>query len=618
MISVSNDFKNCIKNENREIYGYVDVKYQNKSYEEEITQKPTILNIIKDEGLVYGNKTMIKYATLENNYTLLDGTFMVWNENKQINNGFISNALFEDIQDNTIIITNNSTTVSSKGITIYFAENLPFDFTVTITDINNKVIIDNVSNNQSYIYQYIFVDDIIVSTIELNISSIEFPDNRLRIAYVDFNLGDLYQGNELISFDVTEELDLLMEKIPTNTCKIKLNNYPNSYGGNRFDVINPQGIVKYLTNDTILEPYIGVLTEEHGIEYVKMGQFYLKDWSSNSDGNVTINGVSNIGKLKDISMTSDGNFLHKFFNGMNLSNKLETLTGLKFNVPIAKNILGTSTLYIWNIALKKTGWVNYLQSAFSFQMLTAFNGDPIITHKFYDSRDNVTTFDEINNTPVDKISQKELTKDVDFQINSIINTLEVSDTQYGTLTPSSETREDVLTTTYTLSNREEYTWYTLSKLTDYETATFSYTVTSGNGTAELIDSNYWLLYVKLSGDIGTTFDITYNGYIYESLPNRKNVYKTDILQGDKISLNYYDYGTRIDHYDWLQKYYFDNNKQYKVKASTIGDPSLVIGDTIAIQTRYNDMNDGYKNITITKQKFTYNGGLSCSIEGLGN
>jgi hypothetical protein len=50
----------------------------------------------------------------------------------------------------------------------------------------------------------------------------------------------------------------------------------------------------------------------------------------------------------------------------------------------------------------------------------------------------------------------------------------------------------------------------------------------------------------------------------------------------------------------------------------MGDPSLEIGDTIAIQTRYKDVNNGYKNITITKQQFTFDGGLQCSLEGVGD
>ena len=277
MINVSNSFKKAIKNDEREIYGYVNVKYQNKNYTKQVTQIPDNIDTIKPNGIINGSKLMTKYATLENNYTLLDGSFMVYNENKIVTNGFISNDLFENINDNTITITNNSTTTTSKGITIYFKENLPFNFNVTINFRDGNSIIDEVRNNQTYNYQYIFTEEKVINNVEIQILNVEFPKNRLRIASVDFNIGDVYEGEDLISFDVTEELDLMIENLPINTCTINLNNYPNSHRESKFDVINPNSIVNYLDNNTMIEPYIGVLTENNGVEYVPMGIFYLSN-----------------------------------------------------------------------------------------------------------------------------------------------------------------------------------------------------------------------------------------------------------------------------------------------------------------------------------------------------
>ena len=46
MISVSDGFKKAIKENDRRIYGYVDVKYQNKSFDKVETQIPTRLDIL--------------------------------------------------------------------------------------------------------------------------------------------------------------------------------------------------------------------------------------------------------------------------------------------------------------------------------------------------------------------------------------------------------------------------------------------------------------------------------------------------------------------------------------------------------------------------------------------
>ena len=124
MINVSNSFKEAIKNENREIHGYVEVKYQDNEYDLEVLETPTISEVVTSNGLVGGEKILKKLASLEDNYTLLDGSFMVWNENRPLESGFISNNVFEDINDSTIVIKNNTPNVLVKGITIYFKENL--------------------------------------------------------------------------------------------------------------------------------------------------------------------------------------------------------------------------------------------------------------------------------------------------------------------------------------------------------------------------------------------------------------------------------------------------------------------------------------------------------------
>ena len=94
MISVSNSFKDAIKNENREIYGYVEVKYQNDDYDLEVLQTPNTAEIVISDGLVNEGKVLKKFASLEDNYTLLDGSFMVWNENRPLEYGFISDDVF--------------------------------------------------------------------------------------------------------------------------------------------------------------------------------------------------------------------------------------------------------------------------------------------------------------------------------------------------------------------------------------------------------------------------------------------------------------------------------------------------------------------------------------------
>jgi len=608
MITVSDSFKKAIKDTNRRIFGYVDVKYQDNDYNTSVEQIPSVLSVVSDNGILSGSKAMQKYATLEHNYTLLDGSFIVWNENIIDNKGYISDDVFEDISNTSIVIENSSISTPVKGITIYFKENLPFNFTINITDDDNNIITENVTNNDKMAYQYIFDNEINVSQIELIVSQVEFPKNRLRIAYIDFNVSDIYEGDELVKFDVIEELDLLLENLPINNCSINLNNYPGLNGGNKFDPINPKGIVKYLNDDVTLKPYIGVLTEENGIEYVPMGVFYLSDWSSDTDGNVTLNGKSVLNKLKDIDIKPTS----RFFEGPLYINDFKNFISNTINVNL--NFISYSDGFN-NSFIKNTELFQYLMHIVPIFLYYKNNSTQEEEYrKFYVNRNNQITINKIVNNNVDSINRSELLEDVSYVANTRIKELLLSYNGLGILEYT--TPFDMAGGSHTLVTNEDYVWFLYNNV--LSPSDFSYTVNSGSGSATLVGYTYFMYCVKFTGTIGSRITINMkSGIKSSSTVNRTyTIVNDDVDYGDTLRIDEKDYYP-IDK-EYAKKIYFGLNKPYKVTAKTIGDPSLEIGDMISIQTRYQDTNDGYKNITITKQTFTFDGGLSCSLEGVGD
>lgn len=111
----------------------------------------------------------------------------------------------------------------------------------------------------------------------------EYPNRRIRISEIDFGISNIYENDELISFTTNEEIDILKQSVPINDCTINLNNYNRD-----FDPLNPQGLVKYLTQNCIIKPFCGVLVENAGAEYKSLGYYYLDNWNANVDGNVTL------------------------------------------------------------------------------------------------------------------------------------------------------------------------------------------------------------------------------------------------------------------------------------------------------------------------------------------
>lgn len=608
MINVSSSFKEAIKSENREIYGYVEVKYQDNEYDLEVLETPTISEVVTSNGLVGGEKILNKLASLEDNYTLLDGSFMVWNENRPLEYGFISDDVFEDINDSTIIIQNNTPNTLVKGITIYFKENLPFDFDFTLTYSDNTTEIHSVRNNTSMTYQYIFSEEMSVSTITLEVLRVEKPENRLRLAYIDFNISDLYEGDELVSFDVDEEIDLLFETVPVNTCVVNLNNYPNQDGGNKFDPINPTGIVNYLNDNVTVKPFIGVLTEENGIEYVSMGIFYLEDWSSENDGNVTMTCKNLISKLETTNIISDGNYLSPNHSAEYYNSYFNNITGYTFNL--------VSTFNIHQFYLRTINLMNWLR-CYTLENLT-YNSenDTYNKQQLHVTRNNIVTNSVLSDTLCDKISRKELKEDVKYITKKLINKVEIIDTDYTQQADISNKK--VVDANHILKKDVEYVWFQFDDMASV--TNFSYSVVSGSGSAELIDQNFFMVYIKFTGTVGSEIKVTCIGQVHSKTSENTLIFTNDLQSGETLKLNfdqYWLYSIRYRSKD-IANYCLTKDKKYKISLETMGDPSLEVGDTISIQTRYQDINDGYKDIIITKQHFSYDGGLSCTIEGEGD
>lgn len=611
MISVSDDFKKAIKSDNREIYGYVDVRYQDKSYDTTVIDVPQALEIVEPDGsgLIAGSKIMNKYATLENNYTLLDGSFTVWNENI-IYNGFISDELFENISNPKITIDNNTNT-PTKGITIYFKENLPFDFDVTFVDYDGNEIIDNVHNNQSMIYQYVFSQEKTIVEVSITINQVEFPKNRIRIAYVDFNLSDLFEGDELVSFDVTEELDLLAESLPINNCEVHINNYPSKNGGNKFDPINPKGITGYLNANVTIRPYIGVLTEMGGVEYVPMGVFYLSNWSSNPNGNVTLNGESILSKLRGLIIHPTTSFFTSGLQASDLKDFIENSSNV--------NVSFISYSNPWhNQFLENEDLFTYISSVIPYLLYYDNFTEPHKQYrKFYVDRYNTIRLNALNFSSVSSLSRNELTSDVEYITKNKIKQINTKQNAYGVY---SNYRSSTIISTFshTMTNTEEYLWFKSDNQLVDGTLSLNYSVTSGSATATIVGYNNTMICVKLTGTIDSVISMSCSGDIadVESTLRSYTFYNNNVDVGETIDINL-DKSINVTQ-RYFQNIYFELDRNYKVKAETLGDPSIAIGDTISVQTRYQEINDGYKDIIVTKQKFTFNGGLQCSIEGVGD
>lgn len=596
MEKVSSEFKNAINSDIRYLKGYVEVIYDNASKNKiSIAEVPDTIQYSLASEMIDDRRKIINYATLENEYTLLDGTFMLPNRNIIGNSaGFVSNLIFENSDK---IITLNLESVKSSGITIYFKDNIALKFKIVI---NDNIIIN--AENKKSTYQYIFEKEIIVNKFKLEITQMEYSDRRIRIPEIDFGLTQIYEDNELIDFQVEEELDLFAESLPINTCSVNISNYPDE-NGNKFDPINPKGIVKYLTENVILKPYIGILTSK-GVEYVKMGMFYLDDWNANE--NVTLNASGVLKKLKEKSIKADNDFFG-LQNIKSLSKIIKNTSNVETKFPDYSNN--------WNNSfLQNTDLFQYLQNILpNLLYFDNFTTPYQEYRKFYENRNNELVINEISNKSVTKISRYELLEDVKYETRKQLGILNIKQPSYGIY--SNYRSANVISEIYVLIKDVEYVWFTTNQfITSINGLTC--TVLNGNAKAELIGNTNNMIYVKVSGTPNSSINIVCNATIADVNSVEKEISIINNKDGSTVNLDFTNYF--IINNSMLEKFFFGIDKKYFVSAKTIGDPSIELGDVVSIQTKYDNNNDGYKDIIITKMKFSFDGGLSCDLEGVGS
>lgn len=595
MENVSEGFKKAIKATEREIKGYVEVIFDNQDGSGyTLTAAPERLRNSLESEIVDGIKKNNKYASLEENYTELDGSFLLPNYNIKGNkSGYVSKDIFSSIKDKIITIARESDFVTSSGITIYFENNIAQKFTLTIINSDDESNVIEVENTKS-VYQHIFDNPISIKSISIGIQQMEYSNRRIRISEIDFGISQVYEGSDLVSFTTNEEIDLLFTSTPINTCAINLNNYDNS-----FNPLNPTGLVKYLTDNCIIKPYIGVLTEDNGDEYVPMGFFYLKDWSSDNNGNVTINGQSLMSILSNLSIKSDGQFLYNdgtVWTGEKLEKYLSKIYGYTFELK--------SFGHAYNMALNDTNLLNFLKTNFAFMTSIRY------PRKFFISRNNEVTLDLINDEPIDIIERQQLIEDVKYESKSVINRVEIKDRDSNDLILID--KSDLLNQSYTLTNTVEYVWFKFNKRTSSNrNKEFSY---SGEAQAELIDYNDCMAYIKFTGNIGDTVTIHLIGNRYDNKPTINVSFVNENKVGDIISLDYTNYFyTDNESLKSNAEFYLTMDKKYKATGKYIGDPSITTGDTITVETKF-----GNKDVVITKSSLTFDGGLSGDFEGMGD
>lgn len=589
MITIDNKLKEAFKSKDRQIKGYVEILYNDVSMKSSASFSSNFSGhpISKPAEIFDNDRIGSDYGALETDYFQLNGTQIIAQDTLANNTGvgFISNDLFQNIQDPTFTITNTSQK-QIEGLTIYFQRNIPTSLTVVINGTDTY----NISNNKRFV-QIPFTQKTTVSSAVITINAVERPDWRIRIQEVDFGLTAVYEGNELVNFEFTEQVSKLVENLPVNELTLTIDNYSK-----QFDPINPQGLVQYLNSTTVIRPYIGALTDE-GVKYMNVGNYFLYDWKNNSDGTTTFIGRNIMENINNEPLTLNTG---KFFDILFDQNDFISYMNNNYNYDLSVNFgndISTTTY------------------AYDKDRLAQFIADITLRKQSicYANRNNVLTIKGIDNTVKETLHRTDLLKDAEFKTIDKINTVEIVKPGTSNTAYDEPKNVDILTTTVQLSKPNEVIPVKSSSGNVWNISSVSHT---GGSDAQLVEAGIYMGFVRVLGNVGDIVQITGSG----SVSGTNDATETRIRVSNKgvnEKENVFTYDSKLN-WAWqntntLGQYILDNAYKYEVDVDFVGLPYLEASDTINIETPY-----GTKSIFIEKLSIKFDGGLSGRIVGVGN
>lgn len=610
---------------NREIDGYVEVLYDVKEAEENdfvaiyyynkqgrpVQLTPFKYGKTKNEILTTP-RVINNYSILYNEYVKLDGTFMLFNK---YNNecGFITTETPREIYNNNyeeglvfdagVIFFEMNIAQGVNGITFYFKDNTIKNAKIKLS--NSKEQINKIINIENNTNENLFID-VKGNYTYFHMTVYEWtkPEHYIQIVRIDLGLSKIYKGEELIEFQITEQVDKLCEEAPNNELSLTIGDYDKLY-----DPLNPKGITKYLTENSKYIPYIGIKDENGMTNYTKMGEFYFFN-NDYKDKEVIITAYNLMAKLSKAKLENKNGTL-SYSNYLVGENKMSEYLNiyLNGNYDYKHNITIENKTPFLCRGIKQTNLADFLQDLGMIEGL------------FYVDRDDTIILRNIDKTMVDKISKNELLGDINYKDEEKISSFNYS--YYGgTIGFSDEDNDkDNFSTSIKLENNEQIICLTSSDPTAFALIKQEHITQRGGNNVILIKSSaydyndfLYMIFLKITGEVGKTIEIkgrTPKKVVY-SFNNQTQLIK---VNNDKKEPSF-DLNNPL----FISTLPINNSKlpnfvskfyNYKVSFDYNGNPNIKAGDYISVESNY-----GYVPIMVSKHTLKYNGGLSGSIEGV--
>ena len=226
-----------------------------------------------------------KYAMLEHNQWLLDGTFEVLPVDVPMASGFISSNLSQ--ADGTFSAVPTITITFSEvhygtvpGLTLTWSkayDEWAESFRVTVYNGDTMVTQTEVTENRTATTLFLVAIQG-YNRIVIEILKWCLPYRRARLTECLIGIKKVYTKADLMGFEHEQSADLLSAELPKNAIVFKLDNSQNIWNPD-----NPSGVEKYLIEKQLLTVKYGF--HINGVvEWIRAGTFYMSEWKTPANG----------------------------------------------------------------------------------------------------------------------------------------------------------------------------------------------------------------------------------------------------------------------------------------------------------------------------------------------
>lgn len=219
-----------------------------------------------------------RYATLERNRWVLDGSFRVFPSDYNVPEsiGYTMNELSGDDGSFSVpqVITQpmeNATLL--QAMSVYFSgdvvDGVASDFTVEIVQGSTAYFRQEITGNTSSKLSF---DGFTVNNpdyIRLTITKWSLPGRRVRCVEIIPGVYEEWTGDQIKEFDIEQNGDFSCLTLPYGSCDISLDNLDR-----RFEPRNKNGIFQSIEERQKIDVSIGARLESGNVDYKKIGSFY--------------------------------------------------------------------------------------------------------------------------------------------------------------------------------------------------------------------------------------------------------------------------------------------------------------------------------------------------------